>query len=680
MKIHNIFDAISLFKGWYFSRKNWHEMPGAKQIKNLPVSLEDWENLAPKTQIHSENDILHIDKMHFKDPSERTILFRGVNLSAKNPQNPYGASYMRKNFYQHKEVSFVGRPFPLNEAREHFARLSYWGINLLRWSVHWEAVEHAGPGQYDQEYLTYLKDVIAIAKEYGLHVFIDFHQDVWSRFTGGDGAPGWTLEMAGFSLENLEETGACILHDIQNSKYQHITWPTNAYKLAAATMFTLFFGGNAFAPKMQVQGESIQDFYQRHYINMVKQVVHTLKDMPHVLGYGLMNEPQPGYIGCQSLHETFGFYKFGNMPTPLQSMFLGDGHAALIDTWDIKRFFCIKKIGKSIVNPSKKRAWQNDRSCIWKEHGVWETDQDGRPTTKNPEYFRVYKGKKISFSQDFYKPFLQKLGTEIQKISPQAFLFIENVVGKSPPKFKKGEMKNLVFTGHWYDSFVLVTKRFLSWLAFDMIRMKGLVGFPRKIRKSFAKQIAHLKNFGKEHMGNVPTLISEFGVPLDLHNKKAYENGNFSIQNQALNRSYTALDDNMLSATLWNYTHDNSNVWGDHWNSEDLSIFSKDQHFDTLDSYSGLRVKEAFVRPYVQKVSGEPLRMEFCMHKRRFSFAFKNDPTVKGPTCIFLPHLHFKEGFSIYISDGNYEMDYASQTLLYYPTNKRKIHQIHIFS
>ena len=94
----------------------------------------------------------------------------------------------------------MGRPFPLQEADEHLDRLRAWGLTFLRLLVPWEAVEHAGPGQYDEEYLAYLRAVVERAGHYGIDVFIDPHQDVWSRWTGGDGAPGWTLEAVGFDL------------------------------------------------------------------------------------------------------------------------------------------------------------------------------------------------------------------------------------------------------------------------------------------------------------------------------------------------------------------------------------------------------------------------------------------------------------------------------------------------
>lgn len=148
--------------------------------------------------------------------------------------------------------------YPQLEADEHFHRLRHWGFNVLRFSVAWEAVEHAGPCIYDEQYLDYLYKIACKAGEHGLHLFIDPHQDVWSRFSGGGGAPAWTFDSAGMDITKFKETGAAITQQAYGDGYIPQIWATNGFKLAAETMFTLFFAGNDFAPKTKVNGEPIQ--------------------------------------------------------------------------------------------------------------------------------------------------------------------------------------------------------------------------------------------------------------------------------------------------------------------------------------------------------------------------------------------------------------------------------------
>ncbi len=207
---------------------------------------------------------MHIDGPCFKDESGRTLLLRGVNLggSSKVPYTPNGATYIREGFFDHRQVSFVGRPFPLEEADEHFARLRKWVLTFLRFLVTWEAVEHAGPGAYDLEYLDYLHAVIEKAAQHGIRLFIDPHQDMWSRFSGGDGAPGWTFEAVGMDVTHFQPTGAAFLHPVHGDPLPRMIWPTNATKLAAATLFTLFFAGNDFAPQTKIEGQAAQEFLQ----------------------------------------------------------------------------------------------------------------------------------------------------------------------------------------------------------------------------------------------------------------------------------------------------------------------------------------------------------------------------------------------------------------------------------
>lgn len=79
--------------------------------------------------------------------TNRTVLFKGVNLSG-GTKLPVGIpSHQRHGYWvdYDRKVSFVGRPFPLDEADEHLQRLESLGFNLLRFVVTWEAIEHEGP-------------------------------------------------------------------------------------------------------------------------------------------------------------------------------------------------------------------------------------------------------------------------------------------------------------------------------------------------------------------------------------------------------------------------------------------------------------------------------------------------------------------------------------------------------
>ena len=262
--------------------------------------------------------MIHVEGSDFKDEQGRTLLLRGVNLggSSKVPFTPNGASHILDGFFNHRQVSFVGRPFPLAEADEHFTRLRRWGFTFLRLLTTWEAIEHAGPGQYDEEYLDYLYAIVKKAGEYDMTLFIDPHEDVWSRFSGGDGAPGWTLEAVGFDMTHFKETGAAIVHQTYGDPFPRMIWPTNNGKLAAATMFTLFFGGNNFAPNTKIEGEPAQEYLQRHYIEAIRQVALRLKEFKHVIGYDSLNEPGRGYIGVADLTRPLTEVETALCPAP----------------------------------------------------------------------------------------------------------------------------------------------------------------------------------------------------------------------------------------------------------------------------------------------------------------------------------------------------------------------------
>jgi len=239
-----------------------------------------------------------LDGIHIRDRDGRYVLLRGCNLGgdSKIPATPPGNPLSG-------DVSFVGRPFPLDEADDHFSRLAGWGFNSLRMVITWEAVEHEGPGIYDEDYLSYLRAILKKAEEYGFAVFIDPHQDVWSRWTGGDGAPRWTLEAVGMDPDTISVTGAAFTIQDQGPSYRPMSWGLNNLRYAAATMSTLFFAGNVFAPGLFVEGVPVQDWLQDHYIDAMRHTARRIKDCDAVIGFGIFNEPHPGFVGLRDLSD-----------------------------------------------------------------------------------------------------------------------------------------------------------------------------------------------------------------------------------------------------------------------------------------------------------------------------------------------------------------------------------------
>ena len=98
---------------------------------------------------------------------------------AKYPKIPDLRSHNAQGFFD-AAVSFVGKPFSLEDADTHFQRLRKSGYNTIRYIFTWEAIEHAGPKIYDEEWIDFTIGILRVAKKYGFYIFMDPHQDVVS--------------------------------------------------------------------------------------------------------------------------------------------------------------------------------------------------------------------------------------------------------------------------------------------------------------------------------------------------------------------------------------------------------------------------------------------------------------------------------------------------------------------
>jgi hypothetical protein len=624
---------------------------------------------------------IHIAGSQFKDEYGRTLMLRGVNLGGSSKIPSSLTLTTASDFYNHSQVSFVNRPFSLAEADEHFTRLRHWGLTFLRLVVTWEAIEHLGPGQYDEAYLDYLSQLVYRAAEHGFHLFIDPHQDAWSRFSGGSGAPGWTLEAIGLDIRRLHASGAAVIHSFAE-KPLRLQWITNYTRLATATMFTLFFGGNDFAPKTKIAGEPVQSFLQQHYMNAFRQVALKLNGLPNVIGFGTMNEPSHGFIGASNLtiNEVVHYLALGPSPTPFQAMLLGAGYPQEVDIWKMS-LLGYRPSGKTWLNLGGIRAWQESRECIWREHGVWDIDAAGQPRLLRPDYFATAKRngqpRRVDFGGDYLKPFINQFAKTIRSVSPRAFIFVETTPAAEMPRWGLEDAPNVVNATHWYDVFTLFTALFVPLLSVDIYTRRPVLGF-KQVQDMFTAQLGAIKQASLERMEGVPTLLGEFGISYNMPFKLNLRFNWFGMQEWAWDATFRALETHLLSGTLWNYTPDNTNRLGDYWNAEDLSIFSRDQRRNLADIHSGGRALRAVVRPYPRCVAGELLSLTFDYRKRHFSFKFRHDPTISMPTEIFVPNLHYPSGYLVQVSDGRYESDPTNHLLSYWSGAEHNIHTIEI--
>lgn len=574
---------------------------------------------------------------HFVDEQNRTLILRGVNVggTSKIPFSPR-VELSDPRFYNDRKVSFVGRPFPLAEADEHLERLREWGLTFLRLVVTWEAIEHAGPGQYDTAYLDYVCELIQKAGAMGFQILIDPHQDVWSRFTGGSGAPGWTLEAVGFDISKLRDTGAAMLHDWKADRPPLLIWATNYARLAPATMFTLFWAGNDFAPETKIKGVPAQEFLQKHYLGAFSQLACRLRDVPCVVGYEVMNEPSRGYIGWQNL-KSAGQFRYWPTPSPYQGMLLGAGYP--------------QRVWLYMTNTARERAWLPGYECVWKQNGVWDVDARGRPQLLRPAHFTRVRGNEFDFRREYYPRFATRFAETIHAIDPNALIFVEGEPGEPAPLVNVASLPNMVYAPHWYDGITLMVRRYMHHLGVDMLQRRIVLG-SGAIQQSFVAQLNVFRHEAEHELGGVPVLLGEFGIPFDLHNKPLLRAADELLTTRALDRSFHALEANRMSGTLWNYSADNSHGRGDSFNGEDLSIFSRSEQKDPHDINSGGRALRAVVRPYPRAIAGTPTNLKYDWLTRVFEFEFRHDPDVTAPTEIFVPPYAYKYGFTVEVSDG----------------------------
>jgi hypothetical protein len=627
---------------------------------------------------------LTLDGSSFRDRSGRAIILRGLNLGGdcKVPFTPNGHTYLPSDFSDHRTVSFIGRPAPLDEIDSHLARIAHWGFNCLRLLTTWEAVEHAGPGQHDEAYLDYYAEVCRRAGQYGLRVFVDFHQDVWSRMSGGDGAPGWTFEAAGLDFTKFHASGAA---HVMQYRYDHrlgghqpdysvMSWGGNFRRPANGIIWTFFFAGSDFAPGCRVGGYDIQHFLQDHYLGSMAAVAERVSHLDNVIGFDTLNEPGTGYIG-RALDEPMTRYR-GEAWSPLDGLAVASGCRRDVPILTLGGH---STDGFATMNADEVSIWLPGRQDPFREAGVWDLDDHGHPVALRPDFFQVFDGRTVGVERDYMVPFFNRVADTIRAKRSDWLVFAEidplsALAGKG---FPAGCPDRTVNAAHWYDVAALVTKRFSVERSENI--HTGVVREGRQaIEDGYVEELGQLKAAAATLNGGAgaPTLIGECGIQYDMNDAQAYEawaSGDRSTaiwgpQTTALDLMYNALDRLLLSSTQWNYTVSNRNdpMIGDGWNQEDLSVWSIDQVTDSEDPDAGGRAVHGFCRPYARAIQGTPVRQGFDSLSGHYQLELDANPAVTEPTEIYVPRLQFPSGYEITMNGEPVSVMEDSQ-ILYFP-------------
>ncbi|GMM37766.1 hydrolase [Saccharomycopsis crataegensis] len=572
----------------------------------------------------------------FVDSEGRKLTLKGINIDASSklpftPNIPSSFPSANELFWDGENVSFVGRPFPLSEARTHLLRIKSWGFNVIRYIITWEAIEHEGPGKYDDDFIEYTCEVLRIIQDIGgIYVFFDPHQDCWSRFSGGSGAPLWTFYAAGMDPKKFGVCGASILHgdfydpdDKDHSQqdpevYAKMLWPTNYYKLGAATMFTLFFNGKMFAPKAMINGVNIQDYLQSHFFDSFQYLLSQIKSKhpeyfdEMIVGIEMMNEPNVGFYGTSDLKKIprERTLRVGHTPTWYDCLQLGVGRKCVVDNYKITVFGPrktgtteIDPMGETVwLSPSSGKSWdtkyQWDRAsswrlgeCLWGQHGLWD-HVTGEIT--EPNFFKVdpHTGQELDIDSFTNGPFVEyyiNFKEKMRSVQDNIFILLHPVVFGRPPKLvDKPELidDKIIYALHYYDGLSLMSKtwnKIYNVDTFGIVRGKysnpifGLVFGETNIRNCIRSQLREMKSEGKKNLGkSVAAIVTETGMPFDMDGKAAFKDGNYDKQTSALDALGYALEGSDLSHTYWCYCWINSHKWGDSWNCEDFSFYSPD--------------------------------------------------------------------------------------------------------
>lgn len=211
----------------------------------------------------------------------------------------------------------------------------------------------------------------------------------WSRYSGGSGAPLWTLYACGIDPHHMAETYGALVHcewpspsAPKPATFPGMIWGTNYTRMVSQTVFTLFYAGKVFAPKCIIDGKNIQDYLQDLFFAAVETLAKKIAAEPGlyedcVIGWDSMNEPGEGMVGHPDINKTHPSVqlKKGPMPSPLEGMRMCVGQAVDVDDWYFGPLGPTKS-KKVTIDPKGVNVWLDEKGERERGGGKWGWKRD----------------------------------------------------------------------------------------------------------------------------------------------------------------------------------------------------------------------------------------------------------------------------------------------------------------
>jgi len=199
------------------------------------------------------------------DEQGRERVFHGINLKCDS------GSVRDKPPY--------GRLAQLDE--KFFRRSGELGFCLLRLGINWEDFEPE-KGQYNEIYLRRVDEIFGLAEQYGMYVFIDMHQDLYSSFGGGagNGMPLW----------------ACVPDGYRHTPVRFVWGERYFWGRDVHRSFDHFWNND------DVLGKGLLE----HFAEAWQMLAQRYGEHPAFFGFDLLNEPFPGTSGGQVFRRLVG--------------------------------------------------------------------------------------------------------------------------------------------------------------------------------------------------------------------------------------------------------------------------------------------------------------------------------------------------------------------------------------